>query len=395
MNERTGIIYFLSHPIQYFSPLLKELAKQIDLHVYYFSDASISGQKDTGFDQQISWDIPLLEGYQYNFLKNYSRRSGLNNRFFDLFNPGVIRVLRKQAPSIVIINGWTYSSTWMVIFFSRLFGKRIWLRAENPLNQELQKSKLVLCLKKILLKHFLFRFFISKFLYIGRQNKLFFNYYGVPDSSLIYTPYAVDNAFFSRECERLSSVTGNIKRELGLPPDKKIILYCGKYIDKKRPLDLLRAFKDLDHPDSILLMVGEGVLRREMEQYILENRLEQVVFLTGFINQSEISKYYVIADVFVMCSGMGETWGLAVNEAMNFAKPVILSATCGCSDDLVKQGDNGFVFREGDVAELSACMRKALEDDDFRKNAGRASKQIIQGYSNEVIVQNIRAAYGH
>ena len=66
------VTYFLSHPIQYFSPLLKALARASDLKVYYFSDASVTGGKDKGFGQEIKWDTPLLEGYDYEFLKNLS-----------------------------------------------------------------------------------------------------------------------------------------------------------------------------------------------------------------------------------------------------------------------------------------------------------------------------------
>ena len=85
---KTKISYFLSHPIQYFSPLLSEMSKQFDLHVYYFSDASIQGNLDKGFGQKVKWDIPLLEGYQYTFLKNFSPRKSLSNRMWDVINPG-------------------------------------------------------------------------------------------------------------------------------------------------------------------------------------------------------------------------------------------------------------------------------------------------------------------
>src|ERR1700730_12269968 len=113
------LIYFLSHPIQYFSPLLKELAAYTDLKVYYFSDASLAGNRDQGFGQNIKWDIPLLDGYSYKFLKNYSSRKGLNNRFFDVFNPAVIKELWNAKAPVVIVNGWTYSSTLFAIFFGR------------------------------------------------------------------------------------------------------------------------------------------------------------------------------------------------------------------------------------------------------------------------------------
>ncbi len=385
------ITYFLSHPIQYFSPLLKELAKKTDLQVYYFSDVSISGKKDIGFGQNIKWDIPLLEGYNSTFIKNYSSRTSLNNKFLDVFNPGIIKLLFDKRISIIIVNGWTYSSTLLCIVFGRLFGKRVWLRAENPLNQELRKSKRVIQLKKIFLKHVLFNLFIDKCLYIGTENKKFFEFYGVADSKLLYTPYAVDNDSFSKQHTALQKDLQTVKLNLGLPAEKRIILFSGKYIPKKRPLDLIKAFNELNDSNCALVMVGEGQLRPEMEQYIKEKKIANV-YLTGFINQSDISKYYAVADVFVMCSGMGETWGLSVNEAMNFRKPVIVSETCGSSYDLVEQGMNGFTYKEGDIDQLAEHLRKLLTDDVLRIAAGNRSYEIIQKFSIPVIVNNIVAA---
>ncbi|HLY70821.1 MAG TPA: glycosyltransferase, partial [Puia sp.] len=373
------------------SPLLKELAKKTDLMVYYFSDASITGTIDKGFSQEVKWDTPLVEGYEYFFLKNYSRGKSLDNNLFDVFNPGVIKILWKEKATFIIVNGWSYSSNVMTILFAKLFGKKVWLRAENPLNQELQKSKKTIFVKKIFLKHFLFRFFIHKFLYIGKENKLFFQYYGVSSARLIYTPYAVDNNFFEMQHDNLKNSHIQLKTDLGLSMERKIILFSGKFIEKKRPLDLLQAFSLLERDKYSLVMVGDGELRKKMEDYIEQMSLSEV-YLTGFINQSAISQYYEIADVFVMCSGLGETWGLSVNEIMNFEKPVLISRICGCSGDLVDEGNNGYTFDEGNIKQLSQLLADVLENDSFLISAGKRSKKIIENYSISKITDNLVAA---
>lgn len=393
--KKNRIAYFISHPIQYYSPLLKEMAKELDLQVYYFSDASMNTVNvDKGFNRIIQWDIPLLEGYNYQFIKNYSKRKSVNNHFFDVLNPSIIKILWKEKCSVIIVNGWNYSSSFLAIIFGRIFGKKIWLRAENPLNQEINKKPAILFLKKIFLKYFLFKFFISKSLYIGNENKLFFEFYGVPLSKLIYGPYAVDNNYFSAQYCELKKNLQYVKEKLNLPENKKFILYTGKYIPKKNPLDVIRAFHLLGNNNYALLMVGEGPLRQEMENYIAENNLQHV-YLTGFINQTFISMYYTVADVFVMCSGAGETWGLSVNEAMNFEKPVIVSKTCGCCADLVKHGENGFAFDEGNINELAVYIEKTLQNDAFRISAGKKSAEIISHYSMNEIVTNMKTAINY
>jgi glycosyltransferase involved in cell wall biosynthesis len=368
------------------------MAEEFDLHVYYFSDASIKGNLDKGFNQNVKWDIPLLEGYSYTFLKNISGRKSMSNRFWDVVNPSVIQVLYKNKNDIVIVNGWSYFSNLLTIVVAKILRKKVWLRAENPLNQELLKSPKMLFIKKIVLRYFLF-LFIDKFLYIGHESKEFFKFYGAKDSRLLFTPYAVDNDLFIKiKKENISNIPF-IKRELGLPAQKKIILFTGKYIEKKRPLDLIKAFHLLNDSSAVLVMVGEGDLRHEMEAYIAGHHIENIL-LTGFINQSVIVKYYAVSDMFVMCSGVGETWGLSVNEAMCFSLPVVVSATCGCATELVQRGVNGFTFQEGDITMLSAYLKELLNDEMLSKKFGRASLKIVEKYSNKSIIKNMKVALG-
>jgi glycosyltransferase involved in cell wall biosynthesis len=310
---------------------------------------------------------------------------------WDVVNPSVIQTLYKNKSEIVIVNGWSYFSNLLTIFFAKIFGKKVWLRAENPLNQELKKSRKLLFVKKMVLKYFLFPF-IDKFLYIGTESKKFFEFYGVISSRLLFTPYAVNNellmSFLNEDRNKPLVMQG-----LGLPKEKKIILFTGKYIDKKRPLDLIKAFQLVNNSSAVLVMVGEGKLRADMEEFIAQHHIANV-YLTGFVNQSEIAKYYSVADIFVMCSGIGETWGLSVNEAMCFALPVVVSETCGCSTDLVQDGINGFKFEEGNIPALAGSIEKLLNDEDFRNKCGEESLRIIGDYSNEHIIANLKEAIG-
>lgn len=388
MRTPKQIAYFLSHPIQYFSPLLREIAKRCDLTVYYFSDVSVRGGMDKGFGQHVKWDTPLLDGYKHIFLKNYVKTKAMSNSFFGVFNPGVLNALLKDKSPVVMVNGWTYSSTFMAVIFGRLLGRQIWLRAENPLVNELRKSPRLLFLKKILLKHLFFKFFIDRFLYIGKESKAFFEYYGVSEQQLIFTPYSVDNAYFSSFWDQFKDDIPKVRADLGLPVDKKIILFSGKYIPVKRPLDILKAYKKLNNPDYALVFVGEGELRKEMESFIAVHQLDNV-FLTGFVNQSVIPRYYAICDVFVV-SSYSETWGLAVNEAMNFEKPIITTNTCGCAPDLVKEGTNGYTYPMGDTDALAENINKVLTaPTSFLVEAGLVSKKIVSQYSIEQSAENI------
>jgi glycosyltransferase involved in cell wall biosynthesis len=246
---------------------------------------------------------------------------------------------------VIVVHGWNYFTHFVILMLGGLIGHTICLRCEMPQSQESIKKGWKMKIKKIGLKYFLFPR-VDYFLYIGTQNRLFYKDYGLKDDRLIFCPYSVDNNRFRNEKNMLAPEVISIKEKLGISSHQKIILYSGKYMEKKRPMDLLRAFHRLNNSDCWLIMVGEGELRREMEIYIQENQIEQVI-LTGFVNQSQISEYYAISDVFVMCSTIGETWGLSVNEAMNFGLPVVISHLTGCSEDMVINGDNGYIFETG------------------------------------------------
>ncbi len=182
-----------------------------------------------------------------------------------------------------------------------------------------------------------------------------------------------------------------LRAELGLPVDAFIILFSGKFIAKKRPLDLLKSLSKIQNSQVAAVFVGEGELRREMENFIRENDLGRRALLTGFVNQSVIPRYYAAADVFVMCSEKGETWGLSTNEAMNFSLPVILSDQVGSSYDLVEEGENGFTFPCGDVSDLAKKIESlATMNESARRDMGATSLQKIGEYDFAAIIAGLQ-----
>ncbi len=386
------IIFLNSHPIQYFVPLYQKITTEnnsIEVEVVYCSgENNRDGNEDIGFGTTVKWDIPLLHGYKSIFLKNYSWFSSIDFGFWSLLNFGIIKYLFKNRKAIIVIHGWAYATNILAILFGRLFGLNICLRAETPLNQELRKNKFFIYLKHKCLKCLFY--FVEYFLFIGNQNYLFYKKFGIAESKLIFVPYCVDNNRF-KETARNVNKTELKELLFGIPPSYKIIMFSGKYIEKKRPLDLIKAFLLLNRNDVMLVMIGEGELRSVLEKYISIHNLKNKVKLTGFVNQTEIPKYYSLANVFVMCSGLGETWGLSVNEAMNFGTPIIVSDTSGCSNDLVKHGENGYVFREGNIEELSLRLSLCLDmNDEKLQIAKECNNSILNSYSYDTIINSLK-----
>lgn len=359
---KNKLVFISSHPIQYFAPLYAYLSKENkNVEAWYLTDETLKGSIDKEFGVPVKWDFPILEGYKYQFFKNNSFKKGIHKGFFGLVNLGIPKALKKSEKLTVIIPGWQFFSYLLTLFAAKYYGHVTCLRIETPNCHKLIMTGIKQKIKNFILKHFVFKY-VDRFLYIGLENKKYYESFNIPHSKLIYTPYAVDNEKFQITAQKLLPLKNELKEKLGIPNDKFVILYSGKYISKKNPLHLLKAISVLENKDDyFIIFLGDGALRNTMEEYAINNKLTNILF-TGFKNQSEIGAYYAVSNVFVMCSGLGETWGLSTNEALNFGLPIVLSNLTGCSSDLVIEGVNGYVFNTGDIhglaQKLAICYKQ-------------------------------------
>lgn len=366
------ILVVTSHPIQYQTPFFKKVAENlgVQLLVIFCWNFGVEEKIDPEFGISIKWDIPLLDGYNYKFLKNFSTNP--SSEFWGQVNWGVTKEILIFRPDFILILGWNSFTNWLSIFTAWVCGIPIILKAENPLNQEHLKSKWKLFIKSIILRIFFKG--VSAFLYIGKENKKFYEYYGVPQKKLFFGPYSVDNDFFFEESNVLKKKREEFRREYYLKSEDTVLLFVGKLINKKRPQDLLEAYKIalVQNPNLKLIFVGDGELRLDLEK---KSKDLPGVFFVGFKNQTELPKFYTLADVFVLPSGAGETWGLVVNEAMCFGLPIIVSNMVGCSSDLVIENKTGFIFQYKNIRDLS---EKILLSEKLKNN--NISKDLVKEY---------------
>jgi len=267
----------------------------------------------------------------------------------------------------------------MSFLFASMFGHRVAIYCDAPVYKEPNRTGLKNTIRGFLLGQVLFKHIVDKCLYIGSQSKKFYQFYKVRESKLVFTPFTIDNNRFREGLKHFDRLEERSK--LGIKEEDFVVLYTGKFISVKRPMDLIKAFGDLKVENMYLILVGEGQLKQDMLDYIEEQKLERIHF-TGFINQKELPKYYGLADVLVLCSE-SETWGLSVNEAMACGLPIIVSDTVGCAEDLVKEGINGFIFPKGDTIALGDAIRRVAKDKQNGNRLGLESSRIIEGFTIE------------
>ena len=359
-----------THPIQYYSPVYKLLnARQgIEIKVFYTWGEAAIKKFDPGFNKVVDWDIDLLEGYPYEWVENTSKNPG-SHSYKGIVTPGLIQQILNYNPDKILVYGWAYHGHLQII---RHFKNKlpVYFRGDSTLldNSGGIKSFLRLVFLKWVYKH------IYKAFYVGANNKAYFLKYGFSESQLLFAPHAVDNQRFAVDH---STGANEIKAKLNIPAEAMVILFAGKLEQKKDPSILLKAFFNIVIPDTHLLFAGDGELQPELK--LLSSQHANIHFL-GFQNQSAIPAVYQACDLFCLPSlGPGETWGLAVNEAMACKKAVLVSTKVGCAIDLVIPEKNGDIFEAGNVKDLTEKLQKLLNKGKSGLSAmGESSAEMIK-----------------
>lgn len=375
-----------THPIQYNAPFFALLASsgKLDVKVFYTWEQSQAGKLyDPNFKREISWDIPLLDGYNYQFSKNSSSNPG-SSHFSGIDNPNLIQEISEFSPDGLLVFGWSFKSHLKLL---RHFSGKvpILFRGDSTLLDEPKNFSVKKLIRRMLLswvyKH------IDAALYTGEANREYFIKHGIAKDHLFYAPHAIDNSRF-KNASLAEEKAEKWRLELGIASNEKVILFAGKLEPKKNPLGLMRAFKELNIPKTHLIIVGTGVLEASLKELAAGD--PRIHFL-GFQNQQSMPVVYRLADIFVLPSvGPGETWGLALNEAMACNRTVIASDLCGATEDLVNKSGIGWQFEGRSQASLKETLQKALalERKDLLELGGNAGK-LIEKFSFDAIANAV------
>ena len=380
--KRLAII--TSHPVQYNAPLFKLLAesKCVQLKVFYTWEQSRQNDKfDPGFGKRIQWDIPLLDGYDYEFVENIASDPGTHH-YKGIDNPDLIKKITSWQPDTLLVFGWSFKSHLACLRFFK--GKvPIIFRGDSTLLDEQGGVKRIL--RRIFLK-WIYKH-IDHALYVGTNNKNYFLAHGLREAQLHFAPHAVDNQRFAVPDPDYSERARGLRHQLGIRNDDVVVLFAGKLEPKKDPFLLIEMASRLDSGNFKFLFIGNGMLEKDLKRAALGN--DRILFM-DFQNQQQMPVVYRICDLFILPSkGPGETWGLAVNEAMACNRPVLVSDKAGCAIDLVKEGVNGFVFSPSETGQVAALLAQLLHNKPGLARMGRSSGELIQSYSFQQVVAAI------
>ena len=396
--SRVRVAYLVSHPIQYQAPLLRRIAQEpdIELTVLYGSDFSVRSYHDEGFGVQVQWDVPLLEGYPYKFLRRL--RDDGTNGVFSPMNRGLLQEFTgadgEPRFDLLWIHGYASVNALHAMLVARALDVPVVLRSDSWLRDR-PRSSATLWLKRIFFAGL--RELVDGALSSGTHNTAYWRFYLGDGFPLFLLPYAVDNDFFRQRSLAAASRREELRAELGLTAGRPVILFASKLQARKHCGDLIAAWammsEDGREPVPYLLIVGDGEERATLEQQAAATGFEGIRFC-GFRNQSELPRFLDLCHVFVLPS-RHEPWGLIVNEAMNAARAIIVSDDVGCQVDLVRDGVEGCVYPVRDVIALKEALERVLATPETARAMGQRAFETVSRWSFEEDVRGLREALAH
>jgi glycosyltransferase involved in cell wall biosynthesis len=318
----------------------------VEREVVFYSDATFTSFHDADFGRDVKWDTDLASGYESRVPPASAGRR-IPRRGRDAIRPDLFRAVMGMDADVLWLHAYHLPTSLALAYAFLATGRPVVLR--------------------------------------GERNKQYLKCYGAREAELFFAPYSVPKPGSrpSRESAR---------RELGIDPTVPVVLFVGKLIERKQPLQLLQAWAHLSKSvRSCLLFAGDGPLRPAIDEAVSRQALESVV-VTGFLSESEMPMAYAAADVFVLTS-TGEPWGLVVNEALMAGLPVIVSSAVGSAADLVDDGWNGYLVSPSDQAALTERLGALLANPQQREALGERGRVRAIEYSLERTVDGLVAAF--
>jgi len=369
------------------SPLLARMAHhpQLDLTVAYCTLRGAQPTHDPDFNTTVKWDIPLLEGYDWQEIPN---RGSDRNSFWKFYNPGLLKFIRTgKYEAVLCYLSYLCASFWIAYFACRSSGAAFIFGTDASSLLPRIGGSWKAQLKKAYWPT-LFSLADQVIVPSSATRDLMLSL-RVPAECITLTPYSVDNDWWIAQSEKIDRKT--VRADWGATPQTFVILFCAKLQPWKRPLDLLRAFAQANLSDALLVYAGDGAQRQELETEAAALGVAQRVRFLGFLNQSQLPAVYTSADLMVLPSEY-EPFAVVVNEASCCGCPVAASDRVGAARDLIAPVDPGLIYPCGDLSALSTLLIDLLRDRVRLRELGQLARNRMTSWSPQDTVAGTVAA---
>jgi hypothetical protein len=311
MTTPCRVTFVQTHPIQYMAPWFRYIAEHrpdVELTVLYGSTPT-ADQQGVGFGESFSWDVALLEGYRHSVLSAPAAGRRFDSESFTGVDVGGLdETIAATRPDVVVVPGWHSIYYMRAIAACRSAGIPVLYRGDSSLLSAPRGFKRYVWPVRT-------RMALSKFdgfLSVGTRIREYLRHFAIPAPLIFDSPHAVDNEYFANASRPMQNAERDTaRRELGAGPDDFLVLFAGKFIERKRPADVILRRRSTRSRRG----------RRDGGQRGVDDRD------TGGCRAGGRSRHLVRLSTSQACPGRSprliaagaqrvESWGLIVNEAL-------------------------------------------------------------------------------
>ncbi len=326
-------------------------------------------------------DVEILKGFQF-------RPRGQINPFSFKWNPAIVGQLEIFKPDVVAASGYVHPTIMRAAFWC--------LNRQIPYGIVCETSgRSTACsgwrwqARRMALAWIVRNMAFG--LPVGREAAAYLRCFGPSKAPMYYFPNTPDTAAIVAEAERVrgEGLERELRAALGIASAAPIVLFVGRLIEAKRPMDVLAAFERLGGPvcNMALVIAGDGPLRPALAERASKNNN---VFFTGWLRDpTQMAGLMAISRMLVLPSAH-EPWGAVVNEALAAGTPVIASDRVSSAVELIEDGVNGFLYDVGDIVALAEKIRAVLTlENAERALMSTAARATAINFGHEFAADNL------
>lgn len=312
-----------------------------------------------------------------------------------------LSLFREHKTRIVFVPSYWPASSLAIILAARNAGARVVMMNDSHAHTAKARGLWAEVKRRLVLQ-------FDAALVAGAPQKDYFTGMGLEPGKIVTGYDAVDNEHFNRRAQAARTRAKEVRAKHGLPD--RYFLNVGRMVWKKNLETLVDAYRVVKSKMGCecprLVLVGSGKLERSLRERCLKHGLsvwqaagkdggarfgDADVLFHGFRQIDELPDFYALAECFILPS-REEEWGLVVNEAMACGLPVLVSRVAGCARDLVREGENGFLFDPFDAAALAGHMERITREPELAKRLGATSQCIIADWGCERFAEAAKQA---
>ena len=302
--------------------------------------------------------------FDYRILNDHAHQLGSDEEKSVFLYKGLNDALREEKPDIIIVSGFS-SATMKVLSYA--LPKRIpYIIWSGSIEKENRNSSIIRKIQRRLLVKF-----ASSYVAYGTLAKKYLIGFGAKESKVEIAMNTVDTDFYFTETNKFR----NSKVESSIAH----FLYLGYLVPRKNVKLLLTAVLQLSarRRDFILDIVGDGTDKPDLEKFVVDNKIDDLVKFHGFQQKSELPAYLGNSRAMLFQTDF-DIWGLVLNEAMASGIPCLASQNAGATVDLVRENETGFAINYENTTEVVEKIEFFIDNREKAAQMGQRAADFIR-----------------